>query len=111
MPPNRANDSSGWRGRSFGQQDYLKKCERKLLGTRVPKNPWNKILWEAHFQIERLNDFDNLVARLKWPLDMFVKFGFLKDDSPKHAWPKSIPTQEKAKRTEQVLNFKIEVYD
>lgn len=60
--------------------------------------------YKAHLEVAKLMDFDNMVARLKWPIDCMVHsdkkpWGFLQDDHPRHCWPKELPTQElKSKR-------------
>ena len=53
-------------------------------------------------------DPDNLVARLKWPLDFLVHAGFIADDSPKVIKFAGIPAQriDRANR-----RLEIELYD
>lgn len=100
LPPNRANDSKGWRARKYGKDRYLKSCEPELFIKKLKCRgiPWTSVQWTAHFGVGRLNDFDNLVARCKWPLDALVRYGFLLDDSPGLCWPYALMTQELVKK-------------
>jgi len=74
----------------------------------LPKEPAEFTTWQADFFLVKLYDADNLVSLLKWPIDTIVKAGIMKDDSPKHAWPKAFPTQTKCKKTETRLELTLE---
>lgn len=112
-PPNRANDSGGWQIRAFEKQKYLRQCEGFLYG-KIPKTPFKKVTWRAHVQVSRLNDADNLVARLKWCLDALVTFRIINNDDAKHCWPETFPTQEIASRSKgkpKTVTIVLNVYE
>ena len=59
------------------------KIDRKLrLG--IPRQPLPKARIRATLYVWSLMDTDNLMSRLKWPIDWLVKVGYLEDDDPKH---------------------------
>lgn len=96
LPPNRANQSRGIaRYEGFYKKRYFNKLEGYFLSIKsgLPPIPWEKAEFEAVIEVPRLMDFDNLIARLKWPVDALVYFGVLKDDHPNNLWPRSFPKQ------------------
>lgn len=113
-PPARANKSRGWmQYDGFHKKAYFKECEAWLRATKRPKEPWQYIGWRAHVEVARDNDFDNLVARLKWAIDALKEFGFLTDDSPKHCWPLGFPSQSVVGKrdAQRFVTLTIEIYD
>lgn len=97
-PPNRANDSSGWRGRQWGFKQYLKESSGYVAAFKntLPKEAsplWTSVKWVAEMEVPRLMDADNLVSRLKWAFDAVVKHGLLIDDGPTYSWPVEFPKQ------------------
>ena len=69
--------------------------------------PVQKLEWSGRLLVSRSGDWDNLVARCKWPLDALVSAGIAADDSPDHLAPKGWPKQEIAKRGLQGVYLEI----
>lgn len=110
IPPQRANDRSHWTKVMREKKKYYEECHIALFFDKI--NPVFKKLvrpylhefveWEASMDVQRLHDFDNLVARLKWPIDALVQNGIIKNDDWLHCRPKSFPTQVlKSKKTDK----------
>jgi len=60
----------------------------------APPDPWPR--WRivsAHFRLHNLRDWVELMASLKWPVDVLVTQRFVVDDSPRELLPPPIPTQ------------------
>lgn len=100
IPDNKANlkgSTNGFRVRDL-RDKYFKQCDAHLMVARFNfKNPpieKAEYYAELHFKnAASLMDFDNLVARLKWPIDYLVSRGIIVDDSHKHLWPAALVTQ------------------
>lgn len=119
VPPQRANDRSHWTKVMREKKKYYEECVYSILnqtrGLKLvhpysPSNgiikswttPWEYIEWEASMDVQRLHDFDNLVARLKWPIDALVQNGIIKNDDWLHCRPRKFPTQVlKSKKTDK----------
>jgi hypothetical protein len=50
-------------------------------------------LVSAEFRLHQLRDWVELLASLKWPIDVLVRQGFVADDSPREMAPPCVPTQ------------------
>lgn len=60
----------------------------------VPAEPWPR--WQlvsAHFRVHNERDWVELLASLKWPVDVLVRQRFVLDDSPREMAPPPTPTQ------------------
>lgn len=120
VPPQRANDRSHWTKVMREKKKYYEECAKYLLEVKcLAKNiltdkmvetyahirVFNSITyveWDASMDVARLHDFDNLVARLKWPIDALVQNGIIKNDDWLHCRPRSFPTQVlKSKKTDK----------
>jgi len=106
LPPNRANARWHWRTEKRLKDEYYLACDlicRKQL--RSAEN-WERATISAKLYVWAESDWDNLVGRLKWPVDWLVLSGFIRSDSPKVLeW--QMPTQEidrKNQRVEILLN-------
>jgi hypothetical protein len=63
-------------------------------GIRPPAVPWPRwTIVSAEFRLHALRDWGELLASLKWPLDVLVRLGFVADDSPRELAPPPTPTQ------------------
>lgn len=63
-------------------------------GVRPPSQPWSRWrLVSAHLRVHNLRDWTELLASLKWPVDLLVRQRFVVNDSPREMAPPPIPTQ------------------
>jgi hypothetical protein len=77
-------------------KEYELRCLAALRGAgiSVPREPW--AMWRleaAHFQLFALRDPIELLASLKWPVDVLVRLGFVVNDSPRELLSTPTPTQ------------------
>jgi hypothetical protein len=95
MPSERANARKHYMAAAKEKRDYFDACNLFLMETHqtVP-HQLVFVRYNVHLETGRAMDFDNLVARTKWPIDFLVERGFLVNDDPKHFWPYQLPTQE-----------------
>lgn len=81
----------------IARQNYEIECIATLRtqGFRTPAESslerWRLIV--AHFRLHQLRDWTELLASLKWPIDVLVRLGFVKNDSPREMAPPCLPTQ------------------
>lgn len=76
---------------------YESRCVIAFANQRIeaPPDPWPR--WKivsAHFRLHNLRDWVELMASLKWPVDVLVRLHFVEDDSPRELAPPPTPTQE-----------------
>lgn len=99
LPKGRGNRTGSgmkdWREKMDWQdqcQDDLGIFLRRYRHVRLPLQA---IEWEMHCEVEKYNDYDNLVNRIKWALDLLTENGILVDDNWFRARQKrgSEPTQ------------------
>ena len=83
LPPNRANAREHWRVTSRKKTDYYYAAETGLYLQRPPRLPPQRMRLDATLYLWARMDFDNLVARLKFPIDVLVRYGLLVDDNEK----------------------------
>lgn len=88
-----------------GMKDYREKMEWQdtcqddlgvfLRRYRHVRLPLKAVEWELHCEVEKYNDYDNLVNRIKWALDLLTENGIIVDDNWFRARQKrgSEPTQ------------------
>ena len=96
-PPDRGNAREHWRTVNKKKNLFYEECDNKqLLGLipPPPKRPITKCKVEAHFKLHNPNDWDNLYARLKYPLDWLETRGYILDDSPRVIIEAPVVTQE-----------------
>ncbi len=63
-------------------------------GITAPETPWPRWrLVSAAFRVHNQRDWIELLASLKWPVDVLVRLGFVLDDSPREMEPPPTPTQ------------------
>ena len=77
-------------------EEYELSCQAALrgMGIVVPVTPWPCWRLEsAEFRLHRLRDPIELLASLKWPVDVLVRLGFVAGDSPRELVSTPTPTQ------------------
>ena len=88
LPPNMANSRMHWRVKQKRRKEYELLCDVQpashFPGPGVYTFPLPKARIRATLYVWSEMDGDNLMARLKWPVDWLVKNGYLVDDSPRH---------------------------
>lgn len=63
-------------------------------GVAPPPTPWRRWrLVSAAFRVHNQRDWTELLASLKWPVDVLVRQRFVLDDSPREMEPPPTPTQ------------------
>jgi hypothetical protein len=92
----------GWMKRSlpvvYDQEleTYELQCQAALRGSGIvlPAAPWPRWkLSSADFRLHRLRDPIELLASLKWPVDVLVRLGFVAGDRPRELIAVPTPTQ------------------
>jgi Holliday junction resolvase RusA-like endonuclease len=71
-------------------------------GHRKNRKRWDRVTIKATLYVWQMSDQDNLVARLKWPLDYLVKRRFILDDSPKVLEWVGMPDQKIDRKNQRV---------
>lgn len=129
VPPNRANDSRNHWKVYRDKQAYYKECCAEIqrqsdveirtmsyIGNSIfrsegkIKYPLEAIEWEAVLDVRQYMDFDNLVARLKWPLDCLKISGIIKDDKWQLCRPKSFPDQVLKPKKSDKRELRLTIY-
>lgn len=113
MPPNRGNTRGHTRFQTSAKNKYFALCDslfhqQGYYPFRLP--PLEKTTWHAEFFVKQktnLMDFDNMVARLKWPFDYLKLRKLIVDDSWDKFWPNQLPTQQVAKDGKPMLQLTI----
>ncbi len=81
LPLNRANSRLHWRAEKRAKDDYFLRC-RIARWKPTPAEPMTRATIKATLYTWSQMDTDNLMARLKWPVDWLVRNGYIVDDSP-----------------------------
>ena len=81
LPPNIANARLHWRAKDRKRVEYLLLCTA-MADVPRPTEPLCEARIRATLYVWSLMDTDNLVARMKWPVDWLVDRGYLVDDHP-----------------------------
>lgn len=98
----RRTRDGGWMKRSLPvvYDQHLEQYELEAVaalrrqGTYPPAKPWSRWrLVSAHLRVHNLRDWTELLASLKWPVDLLVRQRFVVNDSPREMAPPPIPTQ------------------
>ncbi len=85
LPPNRANAREHWRVTARKKMEYYTKANLAVTAQRW----WGTAPLATRFTLNATlylwarMDRDNLMARLKWPIDSLVRNGLLVDDNEK----------------------------
>lgn len=98
----RRSRNGGWMKRALPvvYDQHLEAYEVEALaalrrqGVAIPEEPWPR--WQlvrADFRLHNLRDWTELLAALKWPVDVLVRLRIVADDSPREMAPPPIPTQ------------------
>ena len=80
ITPNRANAGGHWRNGKRKRADYFLRC--LCTDWKQPRKPHSHVRLTATLYVWSRMDMDNLMARMKWPLDWLVRNGWLTDDGP-----------------------------
>ena len=80
LPPNRANARWHWHTEKRLKDIYYLKCLARY--GKLPHVTFSKASIGATLYTHQEMDKDNLVARLKWPIDWLVIREYIADDSP-----------------------------
>lgn len=102
----RRSRTGGWMRRSlpivYDQHleayEIAAQAQIRSHGIVVPRTPWAR--WgivRAHFRVHNLRDWTELLASLKWPVDVLVRLRFVANDSPREMAPPPTPTQSIAR--------------
>mgnify|MGYP003643261013 CR=1 FL=1 len=106
LPPNRANARWHWATELRLKKEYFEKAGLWLLPQRQKPEDWRAVNISAVLYVWAISDYDNLYARLKWPLDFLVNNSFIYDDSP--AVLKWVtPLEQEIDRKNQRIEFRI----
>jgi hypothetical protein len=99
----RRSRTGGWMKRSLPvvYDQELEKYELRAIallrhqGIKTPASvTWPRWrLVSAEFRLHSLRDWIELLASLKWPIDVLVRQRFVADDSPREMAPPPTPTQ------------------
>ena len=81
LPPNRGNARWHWRTEKRKKDDYFLRC-RISRYKPFPAEPFTHATIKATLYTWSTMDTDNLMARMKWPVDWLVRSGYIVDDSP-----------------------------
>lgn len=101
MPPTMStNKIAAWHWSTIAEihgqyTEYCKSLFSCGLMPSVPPSPWPRAVLQARLYVKGgVMDKNGLVERLKWPVDLIVKAGYIVDDNPEcldWEWP----TQER----------------
>ena len=80
LPPNRANSRWHWRTEKKKKDLYFARCLIRNMAR--PDEPLSKAIIRATLYTHQTMDMDNLMARMKWPVDWLVMRGYITDDMP-----------------------------
>jgi Holliday junction resolvase RusA-like endonuclease len=106
LPPNRANARWHWTTERRLKVEYYEKAGLWILPQRLEPQGWQAANISATLYVWAMSDWDNLHARLKWPLDFLVNNNFIKDDSPLVLkWV--TPLEQEIDRKNQRIEFRL----
>lgn len=111
MPPTRGNARGMSRFANSHRDKYWALCDIAMhdLGFYPFRDePLQKAKWHAEFVVAHpmhLMDFDNLVAKLKWPFDYLQARNIIVNDSHDKFWPYQLPLQSVAKKQTPTLHL------
>lgn len=106
LPPNRANARWHWTTEKRLKDEYYEKAGLWILPQRLKPQHWQTANISATLFVWMLSDYDNLYARLKWPLDFLVINKFIADDSPKVlTW--ASPLEQEIDRKDSRIEFRL----
>jgi hypothetical protein len=110
LPPNMANGRMHWRVKHNKRKAYFEACDSgcslQFGGMRFP--PTGRVKLRATIYCGGQMDHDNAIARLKWPVDWMVAFGYLIGDRPSQLewhWP---ITQVVGRKQQYRVEFELE---
>lgn len=90
LPPNMSNSRWHWRTKYKKQFEYELRC---LHALGHAEKTLERATISAHLFLYSYMDVDNAMARLKWPVDLLVKHGYIADDSRKVLTWSGLPEQ------------------
>lgn len=101
LPPNRANARWHWRTENKKKSDYYWRALVHGI-CRSPVKPYARARITATLYVWNKMDEDNLMARLKWPLDWLVLNRFITDDGPKVLKWTGLPEQVVDRKNQRI---------
>ena len=96
LPMNLANSRLHWRVKNKRKREYFELLDALLMTRNLPDppaKPWKKARIKVHAYLWSPQDEDNLMARLKWPVDWLRNAGYVVDDRKKNLIYAGIPEQ------------------
>lgn len=105
LPPNLANGRLHWRAKDRKRGEYEASCAYWAImgGDLHPQEPLERARISAVLYVHQRMDWDNLMARCKWPVDFLVKDRWIVDDSPDRLEWVGIPTQEIDRKNQRLV--------
>jgi len=105
-----ANSRMHWRVKNRERKAYIALCYWDAVVCLVNPDDMlaDKAAITATIYHTHTSDQDNLMARLKWPVDWIKDNGYIWDDDPDHLVWTGVPTQVKCKRDERRVEFVLE---
>ena len=100
LPPNRGNARWHWRTENKLKNEYYDLCLFSVRVRRPMSMPDRMRITVKLFTWSQM-DTDNLMARLKWPVDFLVRRGYIRDDSP-DALTWEMPTQAIDRKNQRI---------
>jgi hypothetical protein len=118
LPPNIANGRMHWRTKHARRTAYVEQAKMWLLLRDFTLPSWYSErlplpLAElgATLYLHSLMDDDGALSRLKWPIDVLVRQGYLVDDSRKHCRmtiPEQVIERDKSRQKVEITLTPIE---
>ena len=106
LPPNIANARMHWRAKNRRKIAYMAEANvwrmRRDNPVRWHGGTPGKVAISVKLYVWSIMDIDNLVARLKWPLDWLTMGEYIVDDSPDHLRWAGMPEQEIDRKNRRV---------
>jgi hypothetical protein len=101
MPPNIANSRWHWRSKQAKKAHWFGVID--ILHRPHDDPPMEKALIAADFYLWNKMDYDNLFARLKWPLDWLTLNSYIVDDNPDVLKWETMPTQQIDRKNQRLV--------
>jgi len=103
LPPNRANAREHWRVTHRKKTEYYETAFVYVANQDTGEWLDGRMTLTATLYVWAKMDPDNAVARLKWPIDVLVRYGLLKDDNEKWLDFTQIPKQVVDRKNQRVV--------
>ena len=113
LPPQMGNWRGQWFVKEAARQAYFGHCRTLAALGLLPEHEDSIRGWPEYsvitvtVYVQRLHDYDNLVARLKFAIDYLEREGYIQSDSPKHLKYSAMPEQVLANGTPPRVEIEI----